>query len=49
MQPDRNVSPLGDRRENAVPCHLCRRPTWAIDGVCEDCWAKLDDPSVGAA
>jgi len=27
-------SPLGDRRERAVPCASCRRETWNVCGAC---------------
>ena len=30
-------SPLGDRRERAVPCWICQTPTWALDGLCDPC------------
>lgn len=34
---DRNTTPLGDRRERAVPCSICRRGTLAISAVCHYC------------
>jgi hypothetical protein len=38
---DRYTSPAGDRRERAVPCQRCQRPTWALDALCDPCavWA----------
>jgi len=33
----RATSPLGDRRERAVPCRHCRRMTIALDAVCDRC------------
>ena len=32
---DPKVSPAGDRRENSVPCSICRTDTWAINGLCD--------------
>ena len=37
MTDDRLTSPLGDRREQSVPCRRCRQPTWAFQRLCEDC------------
>ncbi len=34
---DRLTSPLGDRREQYVPCSVCRTPTWNINGECNGC------------
>lgn len=31
----RYVSPLGDRRERAVPCAVCHTDTWALDRLCD--------------
>lgn len=42
----RKVSPLGDRREHAVRCERCSADTWAIEPLCENCFAKLDDPTI---
>ena len=33
--PDPKLSPAGDRRENSVPCSVCRTDTWAINGLCD--------------
>lgn len=49
----RYVSPLGDRRERPVPCSMCRRPTAALDAMCDSCADKAqgyaDDARGGAA
>jgi len=37
------LSPLGDRRERAVPCQRCRRSTWNIVAVCDSCLAKAKE------
>jgi hypothetical protein len=36
----RDVSPLGDRRPQSVPCRCCGCPTLAIAAVCSD---RCDD------
>ena len=50
---DRYCSPLGDRRERSVPCSICRRPTFALDAMCDVCQDKAqgyaDDARGGAA
>ena len=30
------LSPAGDRRENSVPCSVCRADTWNINGRCAE-------------
>lgn len=38
LEHPRFVTPAGDRRENAVPCAVCAKPTLAIRGpVCLAC------------
>ena len=32
---DPKLSHAGDRRENPVPCSMCRAHTWAINGLCD--------------
>lgn len=43
------VSPLGDRRERAVPCSVCQRPTLTLRGTCEDCTAREGLPGLASA
>jgi hypothetical protein len=45
----RNVTPLGDRREQTVRCDACDEPTWAIDRLCGACWMRLDGPGLASA
>jgi hypothetical protein len=43
---DRRHTPMGDRRERAVPCAVCRRDTWNIDAVCDRCDRRLQAETV---
>jgi hypothetical protein len=38
-------SPLGDKRERAVACRVCRRSTW---NICAQCGNHCDCPEVDA-
>lgn len=40
----RYESPLGDRRERAVPCSRCGDGTWALDAICDFCFFETPDP-----
>lgn len=39
-------SPLGDSRENAVPCSRCQRRTWRLDAHCDPCAALFTGVTV---
>lgn len=38
---DRYRTPLGDRRERPVPCRSCRRDTFALDAMCDECFDEI--------
>lgn len=43
------TSPMGDRRERAVPCSTCRSSTWNICGRCDrHCTDVITDAEVDA-